>query len=319
MQIEFNKLFNKHKNIPCVIFGASQSMMDFDYEKFIGIKISVGTSILRIPKKFTVDYLVSCNNEFPVPEIPFHLNFLNKLDKNTAWIMSDTGCYNSLFKEDKRTWDKLKINYYKYDDRHFNKKECSPKLNCCNYLKIYPKRETIFEALFSHYKEKNLIKETGTTVAEIGLVIALILGCNPIFVQGIDIPKTNYNSKQIGVKYLYGYPNKYADSFLDKTSIYLRKRYFFYYLRKLNFKPYILRLIERIRIGKYHSYFSLTNFSQSRILFYKLSKLAQKKGKKILILSKNSTLLSIKGFKYLDPDLVNKKFSKFFSKNKTMK
>jgi len=318
MEINIEQLKNKHSNKPCVIVGGSQTMHNFNYKKFNGIIIVIGSAILRVHNKFHVDYIINSNNEFPVPEIPSHLNFLNKFRNNTTWIMSDTNCYSSIFKPNKNIWDnKIKINYVKYDDRHFNQKPCSPKKNCCNYLRLYPGRKNIFEITSEFYKERNFIKTTGTSVAEAALAVSLILGCSPIFMQGIDIPKTIYNGKQIGVKY-YGYPSKYADSFLDKTSIYLRKKYFFYYLKKLNFKPYVLRIIERIRIGKYHSYFSLTNFSRSKILFYKLSKLAQKKKKKIIILSKSSTLLSIKGFKYLDSNLVDKKFYKFFIK-KTIK
>jgi hypothetical protein len=277
MEINIEQLKNKHSNKPCVIVGGSQTMHNFNYKKFNGIIIVIGSAILRVHNKFHVDYIINSNNEFPVPEIPSHLNFLNKFRNNTTWIMSDTNCYSSIFKPNKNIWDnKLKINYVKYDDRHFNGKPCSPKKDCCDYLRLHPGRKNIFEITSEFYKERNSIKTTGTSVAEAALAVSLILGCSPIFIQGIDIPKTIYNGKQIGVKY-YGYPSKYADSFLDKTSIYLRKKYFFYYLRKLNFKPYMLRIIERIRIGKYHSYFSLTNFFRSKIIFYKLSKLAKKK------------------------------------------
>jgi len=312
MEIQLKELFNKHKNIPCVIVGGSQTMMDFDYKKFKGIKISIGSSILRIYKKFNINYLVTANNEFPVPEIPFHLNFLNKLNKSITWVTSDTACYSALFSEDRKIWDKkLKINYCKYDDRHFKKKNCSPKNKCCEFLKIYPNRETIYESLFSFYNEKNSIKKTGTTVAEIGLVLALILGCNPIFLQGVDIPKKHYHGKQLGQKY-YGYQSKFADNLLDKTTSFLRIKYFFFYLRNARFKPYLTRLYQRIVIGKNNSFFSLTNFHESRKIFYYLGKFAKKKNTRLIVLSKNSTLRSVKNFEYLDSSTIKEKFANFF-------
>jgi hypothetical protein len=319
MEIPIEELFNKHKNKPCIVFGGSQTMMDFDYEKFNGIIISIGSSILRTQNKFNVDYIVSANNEFPVPEIPFHLNFLNKFKKNTTWVMSDTACYSKLFKEDKRVWEeKLKINYVKYDDRHFNLKPCYPRQACCEYIELYKNRKTIFEALYSKHNQKNPIKKTGTTVAEIGLVLSLILGCNPIFMQGIDIPKEFYHGKQLGEKY-YGYQSKYADTFLDKTTVYLRIKYLFYYLKRFNFKPYLIRLYHRFKIGKNYSFFYFTQFKESKKIFFELGKLAKKKNVKIFILSKNSTLCSIKNFKYFESKSIKKEFSKFFKKKKTHK
>jgi hypothetical protein len=314
MEILLEELFDKHKNKPCVVFGGSQTMMDFDYQKFNGIIISVGSSILRVENKFKVNYIVSSNNEFPVPEIPFHLNFLNKFKKNTTWVMSDTACYNKLFKEDKHIWKKkLKINYVKYDDRHFNQKPCNPKKPCCEYINLYKQRKTLYETLYSKYEQKNPIKYTGTTVAEAGLCLAIILGCNPIFMQGIDIPKTNYHGKQIG-KYYYGHQSKYADKILDKTTLYLRKKFLYYYLKKLDFMPYIKRLFQRLKIGNKYSFFSLTNYKESMKIFFELAKLANKKKIKIFILSKNSNLRFIKNFNFLDSDAIKKKFYKFFEK-----
>jgi hypothetical protein len=86
---------------------------------------------------------------------------------------------------------------------HFNGKPCSPKKDCCDYLKLYPGRKNIYEITSEFFKEKKTItKASGTSVAEIALAVSLLLGCNPIFMQGIDIPKTIYNGKQIGIKYL---------------------------------------------------------------------------------------------------------------------
>lgn len=314
MQIQLEQLFNKHKNMPCVIVGGSQTMMDFNYKKFKGIIISVGSSILRIHNRFEPHYLVGSNNEFPVIEISHHLNFLNKLNKNIIWVMSDTGCYNTLFTENKKIWDhKLKINYVKYDDRHFENKKCSPEQRCCKYLKLYPNRQTLYEILFSFCKKKNPIKKNGATSAEYALGLSLILGCKPIFIQGVDIPTKYYHGKQIGKKY-YGYKSIYADNFEDKTMRFLKKKYFFYYLKRLDFMPYLKSFYNKLRIGRHNSFFSLNNFSETLSNFLQLGKLAKSKKVKIFVLSKKSNLLKISYFKFLNSSSVKEKYPSYFFK-----
>jgi hypothetical protein len=73
-----------------------------------------------------------------------------------------------------------------------------------------------------HVGGKNPIKKIGATSAEHALGLSLILGCKPIFIQGVDIPTKYYHGKQIGKKY-YGYESIYADNFEDKTMRFLKK------------------------------------------------------------------------------------------------
>ena len=42
--------------------------------------MGVGTTILRLENEFKLDYFVSSNNEFPVPEIDKHLIFMNQFE-----------------------------------------------------------------------------------------------------------------------------------------------------------------------------------------------------------------------------------------------
>jgi hypothetical protein len=128
----------------------------------------------------------------------------------------------------------------------------------------------------------------------------------------------HYHGKQLGKKY-YGYPSKFADNFLDKTTKFLRIKFFFYYLRNLNFKPYLKRLYHRLIIGKYVSFFSLTNFYESLKIFRHLGEFAKKKNIRLIVLNENSTLRKLKSYEYIDSNLIKKEFSKFFKKNKTHK
>ena len=79
MELNFDDLINSHKNESCIIIGGGHNLKNFNYEKFKGKKISIGSSILRTYNLFKSDYLISGNNHFPVVELDFHLDFLNSL------------------------------------------------------------------------------------------------------------------------------------------------------------------------------------------------------------------------------------------------
>lgn len=311
MRIKLKELIFKHKNIPCVIVGSGPTMLDFDYSKFKGIIIIAGSAILRINKLVKPDYLVSSNNHFPVVEIDEHVKILNKF-KRLKWMISDTGCYDSIWKfnEDKFK-KKLKLSYFLFDDRHFKNKECKPKKNCCDFLKKYPGRKIIYEYLSQIYKQPFKLKETGISAAEISTTFALIFGCNPIFIQGVDIPKKHYFGKEKGRQY-FGKKNNSADMVLDRTLDIIRKKYFIFYLKKLNF-------LEYFRSFKTKFYNKLTNrslfyteFHKSIKMFNWLSKIGNSKKIKIINLSAKSNLKKTKYIKYMSQDEVYKKYNKFF-------
>ena len=89
MKISLDEIFNVHKGEPCLILGSGDSLNNLKYENFSGKIIALGSTILRLKKLEKISYFVSANNHFPIPEIRFHLDFLNGLT-NTTWLMSDT-------------------------------------------------------------------------------------------------------------------------------------------------------------------------------------------------------------------------------------
>ena len=121
MRIKIEDIFNKHSGEECIIVGSGHTMNKFDYKNFKGKIIFCGTAILRL-QKIIPDYLVSCNNHFPILNIKSHLNFLNQYKKMT-WILSDTGCYNDIWEYNEKDFNDLIPNYLTFDDRHFEKKK----------------------------------------------------------------------------------------------------------------------------------------------------------------------------------------------------
>ena len=136
-EIDIENFYLKHKGKPCIIVGSGHTMMDFDYKKFKGIVILVGSSIFRTRGKINPDYLITANNHTPIPEVSAHLKKINKF-KNLTWIISDTACYDSIWDKNEKTYiEKFKVNYSFFDDRHFGNQPCKPKKKCCEFLKKY--------------------------------------------------------------------------------------------------------------------------------------------------------------------------------------
>ena len=309
MELKIDNLLNRHSNIPCVIIGAGYTMMDFDYANFKGIKIATGSSIMRFPDEIDIDYLVSANNHFPVLEINEHLKYLNK--KNISWLMSDTACYNDIWDFNKKKFEKLKINYFCFDDRHFDLKRCKKVRNCCKFLEIYPKRKTFFEYLGQLKKLKYSVKKSGATVAEPALGFALLFGCNPIFTQGVDLPLKEYGFKKPGKKYV-GYQNNKADMFLDRTAKLLKKKYFFYYLKNLDFMPYLNSFFLKVNHFFTKKSFFAPDIKESIQNFKWMGKIAEQNKIKIYNLSNKSLFKKKKIFDYINKKNFNKKFKKYF-------
>ena len=95
MKIKLDEIINIHKGEPCLIIGSGDSLNQINFDNFSGKIIALGTTILRISDRRKISYFVSANNHFPIPEINFHLEFLNDL-KNITWLMSDTAAYNDV-------------------------------------------------------------------------------------------------------------------------------------------------------------------------------------------------------------------------------
>ena len=248
MKVPLEKLYNKHLNEDCIIVGAGPTMKQFNYKKFRGKIIFLGSVILRFDREIKPHYLISSNNHFPVLEIESHLKLLNSL-KKTFWIMSDTSCYNDIWKFDPEKFGKLKIKYSTFDDRHYNLQKCTPQKECCKFLTIYPKRrsliETIERKLNFNYKYKNL---SGVSVAEHAIGIAVFMGFKNILIQGVDLPRKYYQGQKLdSKKEYYGFKSKYATKILDETLRICRRKYFFYYLKNLDFIPYLKGLVVRFK------------------------------------------------------------------------
>jgi hypothetical protein len=85
-----------------------------------------------------------------------------------------------------RSWSEENIvnPYVPYDQRHFDGQKCTNCPNACN--NFLENRLTIQEILQNKFKSTKKYS-TGCTVALHMLSLALILGCNKIYIMGVDL------------------------------------------------------------------------------------------------------------------------------------
>ena len=200
MEINFTDIINKHLNKPCLIVGPGPTMANFPYDKFKGLIISVGDSAIRGKDLFVPNYWVCSNSHFPVPEIDFHLEIINSFS-NTTFLFAQTELYGLLWdKSQDYSNNNLKVNWLMYDERHFNGNNCDPIKKCCGLIE---KRNNVFtiQELVSQIYNHEYIAKQGGTVFEYAFCLSLILGCNPIYIQGIDIPIELKNRSDIRNKF----------------------------------------------------------------------------------------------------------------------
>jgi hypothetical protein len=297
MEIYLDEILNKHKEEPCLILGSGKSLHEINYEKFKGKIIAVGTTILRIKERKNISYFVSANNHFPIPEIKDHLDFLNNL-KNTTWLMSDTAAYNDIWvKNHSFLKNNLKINWLSFDDRHFNGKQCNPRKECCKIIENKNSHKTLQEFFFEKKAKKNAFFKA-ISVAEFGIIFAILFGCNPIYLAGIDIPKKNYWAHSPNRDY-YGFKSEYADNFLNKTNKIIKKKYFNYYVKNINFFPYIksayLQLMNKVFKKSFFS-FDLDKFEKN---FKEITKIAKENNQQIINLGNSDIIKQTDGIKSL--------------------
>ena len=196
----FDYFYNKEKNKKCLILGGAPSIKDIYIENFDGIIISMGDVPIRIKHRCNVDYWINANSYFPIPDKDYEI--LNQF-KNTILIFSNPVIETRHKIDYNIINNKLKINWFEYDQRHFNQNSCNKqsdarfdmteKLKCCDHIGKTTIQEYVQNkfGILTHYG-------TGGTVAIHALSMAIILGCKTIYIGGVEIPiyEDDYNYYQ---------------------------------------------------------------------------------------------------------------------------
>lgn len=282
----FSWFTDREKGRPCLIAGMAPNIVNFPFTQFDGVIITVGDGPFRLSKYFTPNYWVSANTTFPIPEI--HGDMINSL-KKTVFIFADSVayCYRNF---NKSSYSHLQIPWFNYDQRHFSNQKCPEYIvkknttRCCRLLELFPKRGTLQEFIQVHFHRTNHYS-TASTVAIHAFAFALLMGCNPIFIHGVEIPKYQKD---------YIYPkNKKADKIKMKPDfsgpLPLRYLKIFKYLVKSSF---LMKLFIRKKSFFYKDIPEIiSDFSY-------LADIAHDNGVQVYRLSKTTTLRKVQYIKY---------------------
>ena len=311
METNLSELVETRLNKPCVIVGPGPTMLDFPYKDFNGTIITIGDAALRGKNIFNPDFWVCSNSHFPVPDISYHLEIINSF-KTTTFLFSETELYGLLWqKSDDYLKSNLKVNWVMFDERHFLGKKCNPIKKCCNLIRSRNNSFTIQELVSKVYKFDEVAKQGGT-VFEYALCLALILGCNPIYIQGVDLPISVNNKKidyfrigDLGQEYLVRNELEdelkilYKKTFQD-ISKQSKRQITETFPSIINKFQYLIKKIFNLISKKKLTGFSGTiNTILNNCEIY--SKIAKENNIKIYNLSPNSTLKKVKNIDYLDP------------------
>jgi len=318
VELNLEDLINKEKLKPCLILGPGETMTQFPFDKFKGKIIVIGNAALRGEGLFTPDYWIASNNHFPVPYLQLHRNIINKF-KKTVFLFAESVLHDHLWKKSPQVLKKyLKVDWLFYDERHFCFKKCSPELKCCKHIKNKQYNYSTIQELVSKIYKHKVIASPGRTVFEYALALALIMGCSPIYIQGVDLPisvskdflnKIKLEKENDWVRYgELGY--KYAEN-IDykilrkirnlnlKTQMIIKKQSKkIFYENKNNPIYFFYSIIKKIFQKKTYSSFKDDIFLILRnVGIY--ANIAKKNKIKIYNLSKNSSLNKIKDITFL--------------------
>jgi hypothetical protein len=178
MKKDLNDVIGKHKGMPAIAIGHGPSLDNFK---------------IHIEGWKRNHILVGCNEWYYVYQTPPHYwvlaNSVQTMRSDIGHINQYAGqttvAYSDTVDITDKSWveSNVKADWIAYDQRHFNGLPCFVKI-CCKH--IDPNRITIqqeLQKLSGHQAHYG----SGDTVLLHCITLAVIAGCNPVYVIGMDL------------------------------------------------------------------------------------------------------------------------------------
>lgn len=195
--ITLTELIDAHKlneQQPAHIFGSAPSVKNATKMHLNGLKLAIGDMPWRAPEFGPYNYWVTANTWFPLPWKKKH----NKIIENSrAKVLISSVCANSQTGKANinliiSEFEKLSVfnNIVMYDHRHISGKYCKNYTDepCCILSKHFNLGDSIQDKLAAFTNGICKINISTSAVAN-SLILAILLGCNPIYIHGIEIPQ----------------------------------------------------------------------------------------------------------------------------------
>ena len=257
------------ENRPGLLIGSAPSVRQLKDFKVNAIRIGIGDMPWREPKFGPYNFWVASNGYYPLPQNRKHASQIARHCEN--FLFSGSCLQRSVNVENdigKIIKYQKNSNYIAFDDRHFSNLFCLPMNQCCHFSKHFGTTPTIQETIFEKASLDSNRIATSATVATYGLSLAILLGLNPIFISGIELPRT-----------LKSY--KWHKNW--KTPVPLH-----------SFRNYLLSLRKPMKANDFGE-----GFGQTIEAFTQIVSAANLLGIKIYCMSKTSELLAVPGITYV--------------------
>lgn len=193
MKFDLKDIINKHKNKTAFVIANGPSTKNFldifkkaskEKDKYC---IIVCNEIDQMLETIGLDLMNDLNPDFwvlanSIQTVSNYYNGFNKLKNNGIFVYADSVDLTE------NTENYLNINYIPYDQRHFNMSACKEGFRkCCQKCLIDKNPKKTIQEYLSDYCDHHIHYGTGSTVALHMLSLAILIGCNKIFLSGIEL------------------------------------------------------------------------------------------------------------------------------------
>jgi hypothetical protein len=172
--------------------GSSPTVKCISSFSFKGIKIGVGDMPIRAPELGPYDYWVCANTYYPLPWNQKHRKDI--IDSGATTLIATMSVQHSEASDIEKLSALSQLSdegtIVVYDQKHFFGQVCNPPQFCCTIFHEFALRNSIQELLSGLLGGQKPIYSEGATVALHGYAFAVLLGSNPIYIAGVDLPTT---------------------------------------------------------------------------------------------------------------------------------
>lgn len=191
MEVELAPFVNRHLGSPAVIVGSSPSLKKFCFDAYKGIIIGVGDSPLRCINLFQTDYWVIANSYWPRPWCSRDAAALNDVRPLAAFVALTMFAYQN--PADVPTMTRLIRKNLKVPLIGFRAtRDLSDELGVPQWNSTDKESDAIspqpIQDLVAELANTEEKYSSGSSSAVHALALALIMGCSPIYITGVDLP-----------------------------------------------------------------------------------------------------------------------------------
>jgi hypothetical protein len=270
---------NLHKKTAAVVMGSAPSVSLASKISEEKVMIAVGDLPWRAPELGPYDFWITANNIFPIPWDDQHAHIIKKINIPTlvsCVAQSEVNMKNLNYQEKCKKINQVfnLPNVIPYDSVHQTTDLNEAKvIDSCLFNSNLNSGLSIQELLLKYSQSAKTTYSSGHTVAIHGFALAVLLNANPIYLSGIEIPRTMNKYRYINNLKRLNYSN---ETWME-------------YMKRM-IKNYIARIGEGFSTD-------FSNMTYEKILedFSIVTSIAIDLGIDVINLSSSSSLTKIKG------------------------